>query len=103
MASKSKPLTPEELASLLKVANRSAVLEPPAIIPSEHCARLIGLGYMANISGRLRMTTTGRRQAAANQTAEDRSRGEHRFSGCTTRRGGLTSALFSNDADGDVE
>ena len=103
MASKSKPLTPEELVSLLKVANRSAVLEPPAIIPSEHRARLIGLGYMANISGRLRMTTTGRRQAAANQAAEDRSRGEHRFSGRTTRRGGLTSALFSNDADGDVE
>ena len=98
MASKSKPLTPEELASLLKVANRSAVLEPPAIIPSEHRARLIGLGYMANRSGRLRMTTAGRRQAAANQAAE-----EHRFSGRTTRRGGLTSALFSNDADGDVE
>src|ERR1700680_2629216 len=65
MASKSKTLTPEELASLLKVANRSAVLEPPAVISSEHRARLIGLGYMANISGRLRMTTTGRRQVAA--------------------------------------
>jgi hypothetical protein len=62
MASKSRPLTPEELASLLKVANRSAVLEPPAIIPSEHRARLIGLGYMANRSGRLQMTTAGRRK-----------------------------------------
>jgi hypothetical protein len=74
MASKSKPVTPEELASLLKVANRSAILEPPAINPSEHRARLIGLGYMANISGRLRMTTTGRRQTSANQAAEDRSK-----------------------------
>jgi hypothetical protein len=59
MASDSKNLTREELVSLLKVANTSAVLEPPAVIPAEHSARLIGLGYMADLEGRLRMTSAG--------------------------------------------
>jgi hypothetical protein len=44
MATTSKKLTRDELASLLKVANTSAVLEPPAVIPAEHSARLIELG-----------------------------------------------------------
>jgi hypothetical protein len=65
MASESEPLTPEEFACLVTVANTCAVLEPPAIIPAEHSARLIELGYVANLLGRLRMTTPGRLRMAA--------------------------------------
>jgi hypothetical protein len=65
MASESEPLTPEEFASLLTVANTCAVREPPTIIPGEHSAKLIGLGYMADLLGRLRMTTAGRSRIAA--------------------------------------
>ena len=65
MVPKSKKLTREEFASLLTVGNTSAVLEPPAVIPAEHSARLIALGYMADLSGRLRMTTAGRVRIAA--------------------------------------
>jgi hypothetical protein len=69
MAPKSKKLTREEFASLLTVGN-TTVLEPPAVIPAEHRARLIGLGYMVDLLGRLRMTTPGRgRIAAANSKA----------------------------------
>jgi hypothetical protein len=71
MAAGSKKLTHEEFAYLLKVANTSAVLEPPAAIPGAHSARLIGLGYMAHLDGRLRMTTTGRYRIAA---AENQNR-----------------------------
>jgi hypothetical protein len=69
MTPKSKKLTSEELASLLKVGNTCAVREPPAIIPAEHSTRLIQLGYMAHMAGRLRMTATGRYRivAAENQ------------------------------------
>ena len=66
MASKlSKDLSKAEFASLLKVGDTCAVLEPPAVIPSDHSARLIALGYMAELSGRLRMTTPGRARIAA--------------------------------------
>jgi hypothetical protein len=65
MASESDPLTPEEFASLLTVGNTCAVREPPAVIPAEHSARLIGLGYIADLAGRLRMTTPGRSRIAA--------------------------------------
>jgi hypothetical protein len=58
-------LTREEFASLLLVGNTSAVSDPPAIIPAEHSGRLIALGYMADLSGRLRMTTPGRIRIAA--------------------------------------
>jgi hypothetical protein len=68
MVSKSKKLTREEFASLLTVGDTCAVLEPPAVIPSDHRARLIALGYMADLSGRLRMTTSGRRRIAATIT-----------------------------------
>jgi hypothetical protein len=71
MDSESKKLTREEFASLLKVAHTSAVLEPPAVIPAEHSARLIGLGYMADLDGRLRMTIGGRVRIAA---AENQNR-----------------------------
>jgi len=64
MASKSKKLNQAELAPLLKVANTSAVLEPPAAIPDVHSARLIALGYMAYLEGRLRMTSAGRYRIA---------------------------------------
>jgi hypothetical protein len=60
MGPKSEILTRKEFASLLLVGNTSAVLAPPAIIPAEHSAKLIALGYMADLSGRLRMTTPGR-------------------------------------------
>jgi hypothetical protein len=60
MVPKSKMLTREEFASLLTVGNTRAVLKPPAVIPVEHSARLIALGYMVDLAGRLRMTTPGR-------------------------------------------
>jgi hypothetical protein len=59
MVPKSKMLTREEVVSLLIVGNTCAVLEPPAIIPAKHRARLIGLGYMVHLVGRLRMTAPG--------------------------------------------
>jgi hypothetical protein len=65
MASESKMLTCEEFVSLLTVGNTCAVLDPPALIPAEHCARLVRLGYMVDLAGRLRMTTPGRQRIAA--------------------------------------
>jgi hypothetical protein len=70
MASKSKLLTREEFASLLIVGNTCAVLEPPAAIPADHSARLIELGYMANMAGRLRMTTPGRQRIRKRATTK---------------------------------
>ena len=64
MASEPKMLTLEEFASLLTVG-KCSVLDPPAVIPAKHSARLIGLGYMVDIAGRLRMTTPGRQRIAA--------------------------------------
>jgi len=37
----------------------------PAVIPVEHSAKLIALGYMADLSGRLRMTAPGQQRMAA--------------------------------------
>jgi hypothetical protein len=70
MAPKSRMLSREEFASLLTVANTSAMSDPPAVIPADHSARLIELGYMVDLEGRLRMTTPGRSRirAAENQT-----------------------------------
>jgi hypothetical protein len=65
MDPKSKMITREEFASLLTVGNTSAITDPPAEIPAEHSAKLIALGYMADLAGRLRMTTPGRRRMAA--------------------------------------
>jgi hypothetical protein len=64
MATQSKMLTPEEFASLLTVGN-TRVSDPAAAIPAEHSARLIALGYMADLADRLRMTTPGRIRIAA--------------------------------------
>jgi hypothetical protein len=58
-------LASEEFASLLTVGNTSAVTDPPTVIPAEHSAKLIALGYMADLSGRLRVTTPGRQRIAA--------------------------------------
>jgi hypothetical protein len=67
MALASEMRTPEEFASLLKVGNTSAVTMPPAVIPAAHSARLISLGYMVFLEGRLRMTTPGRIRIYAGQ------------------------------------
>jgi hypothetical protein len=69
MTSEAQMLTPEEFASLLAVGNTSAVTCPPAVIPAEHRARLIALGYIADIEGRLRMTTQGIIRIYAGQLA----------------------------------
>ncbi len=60
----SKTLTHEEIASLL-IVGPCTVNDPPSNIPAEHRARLIALGYMVNLYGRLRMTTPGRVLIAA--------------------------------------
>ena len=60
----SKRLSEQEFASLLMVGD-TAVNGPPAAIPAEHSARLIGLGYMMDLAGRLRMTGPGRVRIAA--------------------------------------
>ncbi len=65
MASSSNMLSREEFASLLTVGSVSAVLDPLVAIPAEHSARLVGLGYMVDLAGKLRMTAHGRRRIAA--------------------------------------
>jgi hypothetical protein len=64
MVSERKVLTREEFASLLTVGG-CTVQDPPPTIPAQHSARLIRLGYMADMAGRLRMTTPGRQRIAA--------------------------------------
>jgi hypothetical protein len=64
MALEAKELTFREFASLLAVGN-AVVRGPAPAIPAEHSARLIALGYMADLEGRLRMTTPGRVRIAA--------------------------------------
>jgi hypothetical protein len=68
MASDCVDLTREEFASLFTVGN-TPVNGPAPVIPAEHSARLIALGYMAELSGRLRMTTPGRVRIYAGQLA----------------------------------
>jgi hypothetical protein len=62
-------LTHEEFASLLTVGNTPVHGSAP-VIPAEHSARLIALGYMVHLEGRLRMTTPGRVRIYAGQLAE---------------------------------
>jgi hypothetical protein len=66
MTAKAKKLTHEEFVSLLTVGNASANSAAPAI-PAKHRARLITLGYMVFLEGRLRMTTPGRIRIYAGQ------------------------------------
>jgi hypothetical protein len=68
MASEPTALTGEEFASLLTVGN-VPVNGLASAIPAAHSARLIALGYMADIEGRLRMTTPGRYRMYAGQIA----------------------------------
>jgi len=70
MASEPTTLTDEEFASLLTVGN-APVHGPTPAIPAAHSTRLIALGYMADIAGRLRMTTPGRFRIHAGQIADD--------------------------------
>jgi hypothetical protein len=74
MAAPSKMLTPEEFASLLTVGN-ARVNDPAPAIPAEHSARLVALGYVADLGGRLRMTTPGRLRVAAGISNEVASPG----------------------------
>jgi hypothetical protein len=64
MRMKSTELTLREFASLLAIGNVGPN-DPAPAIPAEHSVRLIALGYMADLEGRLRMTTPGRRRLAA--------------------------------------
>jgi hypothetical protein len=69
MALDAEVLTPEEFASLPRVADSSAFRNAPAVIPADHSARLIAFGYMVEIDGRLRMTTQGRVRIYVGQLA----------------------------------
>ena len=62
-------LTLEEFASLLLIGTPSTY-GPLPVIPYEHSARLIALGYMVDIQGRLRMTTPGRQRLAVGNAAD---------------------------------
>jgi hypothetical protein len=62
-------LTPEEFASLLAVGNAPVNSRAP-LVPAAHSARLIALGYMVDLAGKLRMTTPGRIRIAA-EIADD--------------------------------
>ncbi|TYL96595.1 hypothetical protein FXB40_11110 [Bradyrhizobium rifense] len=68
MPPKTEPLTDKEFASLLVVGNVPPN-GPAPVIPVAHRDRLIALGYMAHLSGRLRMTTNGRVRIYAGQLA----------------------------------
>ena len=68
MAVASERLTSEEFDSLVTVGNTSA-MNPPAMIPAAHSARLIALGYMVYLEGKLRMTTEGGVRIYAGQLA----------------------------------
>ena len=60
MDSELQTLTREEFASLLSVGDTCA-----ASIPFEHELRLTMLGYIADLDGRLRLTTSGNARIAA--------------------------------------
>jgi hypothetical protein len=60
MDSEFQTLTREEFASLLSVGHTSA-----ASIAFEHELRLTMLGYIADLDGRLRVTTSGNARIAA--------------------------------------
>jgi hypothetical protein len=62
---KATMLSSEEFASLLTVGSVATFLGPSPAIPAEHSIRLIGLGYMVDLAGKLRMTTPGRLRIAS--------------------------------------
>ena len=51
-------------SSLFLVGNNLPA-HPPALVPADHCARLIALGYISDFACRLRMTSPGRHRIAA--------------------------------------
>jgi hypothetical protein len=69
MASEAKTLTLEEFGSLVAIGNMPVHGSAP-VIPAAHSTRLIALGYMVDIAGRLRMTTPGRFRIYAGQLAK---------------------------------
>jgi hypothetical protein len=71
----SKRLSQQEFTSLLTVG-KTAVNGPPAVIPAEHDARLIRLGHMMDLAGRLRLTGRGRARIAADSKTSRRN--DHR-------------------------
>jgi hypothetical protein len=62
-------LTTEEMLSLNTVGN-ARVHDSAPTIPPAHRTRLIALGYMVDVAGRLRMTTPGRIRIYAGQLAD---------------------------------
>jgi hypothetical protein len=69
MAFELELLTREEFASLLTVGN-TPVNGPAPVIPAAHNAKLVAMGYMVDLAGRLRMTTPGRIRIYAGRLAE---------------------------------
>ena len=65
MKSEIEIITADEFASLLRVADLSTFRDSPAVIPAGHKERLVALGYLTDISGRLRITTLGRNRINA--------------------------------------
>jgi hypothetical protein len=59
MAKPSMQLSEREFASLSLIGSIGP-RDRAGVIPAEHASRLIGLGYVADLQGRLRMTTPGR-------------------------------------------
>ena len=66
----SEILSPEEFVSLSLIGSMPVHGTPPTI-PAAHSARLIALGYMADLAGRLRMTTEGRMRIYAGHLDEE--------------------------------
>jgi hypothetical protein len=65
MVSKSKPLTREEFVSLLVIGNPTPIADLTAVIPAQYRARLVALGLIADLSGKLQTTTLGGSRIAA--------------------------------------
>jgi hypothetical protein len=61
-----RELTLNEFVSLLAVSNVGPN-DPAPAIPAEHSARLTALGYVADLEGKLRMTSPGRNRIAVSQ------------------------------------
>lgn len=61
-------LTRDQFISLLMVADAGPNSHAP-IIPIDHETPLVGLGYVANLQGKLRMTTPGRERIASIEAA----------------------------------
>jgi hypothetical protein len=95
MAPKSEMLTVEEFASLVTVGD-TPINGPGAKIPAEHSARLTALGYIIDVSGRLRMTTPGRRRIDdIHETIVEETAGGRRCRNCGAVAGFVGQMLDS--------